>query len=99
MKDKFWAWQIREYLANKLLTKFPLPTIYKVIDWVSYAYNNISEETIRKSYRHIGFVIPINDMEDDDLDDMDKGISSVDSTIVSESIMLYKDLDQMQLNK
>jgi hypothetical protein len=99
VKDKFRAWQIREYRTNNHLTKLPSPAINDVIDWVSYAYNNISEETIRKTFRHIGFVIPNNDMEDNDLDDMDEDNSSVDSTIVSQSIILNLDLEKMQLNE
>jgi DDE superfamily endonuclease len=47
VKDKFRAWQIQEYLANNsIMKKLPSPTILDVIVWVSYAYNNISEETI-----------------------------------------------------
>jgi hypothetical protein len=46
VKDKFRAWQLQEYRANNNITKLPSPTMFDVIDWVSFAYTNISEETI-----------------------------------------------------
>jgi DDE superfamily endonuclease len=86
VKDKFRAWEILAYRGNNL-TKLPTQNKEDIIEWVKYAYNNIRPETIRKTFRSIGFVLSNNEMEDDDNDQMDEDESSDNSTIVSQSIV------------
>jgi hypothetical protein len=69
-------------------TKLPTPSKDDVIEWVKFAYDNICPEKIRKTFRLIGFIPPIDHMEDDYSDHVHEDYLTVDSTIVSQSIVL-----------
>jgi hypothetical protein len=98
--DKFRAWQIVTYQANNF-TKLPTPSKEVIIEWGKFSYNNIHPETIRKTFRSIGFVLPNGESYDDGTNHLDEDDSREDSTIVSQSIVLNDTIvhmNEMQLN-
>jgi hypothetical protein len=64
VKDQFRSWQIEEY-CNNHNNKLPSPDIPNIVEWVNFAYDKISEETIRKTFCLIGFVVPNNNDDAD----------------------------------
>ena len=43
-------------LKNTSSAKLPTPTKENIMNWVELAYETIREESIRKTFRHIGYV-------------------------------------------
>lgn len=92
VKSKFTSWQIEKYRNIDASGKLPVPSRANIVNWVLYAYEQIKEATIVNTFKSIGFVLRENEETHNDVEMVEGDDSSDDdSTIVSQSIMLYMD--------